>query len=152
MTITDMTLGKSDNSAVPRPVGAPNLPDVHAPDGSEIRFLLGTDQGTTRSSLVEVSLAPGQVSRPVRHRTVEECWYVLSGNGEVWREPETGALSGRIDRVRTGDALAIPVGWAFQFKADAEAPLRFLCVTMPPWPGADEAVTVDHGGLGKPTV
>ncbi len=152
MTIAGTTLGKSDSGAIPQPVRAPTLPDVHAPDGSEIRFLLGTDHGSTRSSLVQVSLAVGQVSRPVRHRTVEECWYVLSGNGQVWREPDADASGGQIDPVRPGDALAIPVGWAFQFKADDEASLTFLCVTMPPWPGADEAVAVDHGGLGKPTV
>ncbi len=152
MTIAGTTLGKSGSGAVPRPVGAPTLPDVHAPDGSEIRFLLGIDQGTTRSSVVQVTLAAGQISRPVRHRTVEECWYVLSGTGDVWRAPETDGSGGEIDRVRTGDALAIPVGWAFQFKADDEASLTFLCVTMPPWPGADEAVAVDQGGLGRPTV
>ncbi len=152
MTIAGKTSGRPDTTAVPLPIGARTMPDVHAPDGSEIRFLLGTDQGTTRSSIVEVTLASGQVSRPVRHRTVEECWYVLSGNGAVWREPDTGVSGDQIDRVRPGDALAIPVGWAFQFKADPEASLRFLCVTMPPWPGADEAVAVDHGGLGKPTV
>lgn len=152
MTIAATTPGKSDNTAVPRPVGARTVPDVHAPDGSEIRSLLGADQGTTRSSVVEVTLAACQVSRPVRHRTVEECWYVLSGTGEVWRDPEAASSGGHIDHVRPGDALAIPVGWAFQFKADAESPLRFLCVTMPPWPGADEAVAVAHGGLGEPTV
>jgi mannose-6-phosphate isomerase-like protein (cupin superfamily) len=49
--------------------------------------------------------------------------------------------------VSPGDAVLIPVGWRFQFKAADDAELRFLCYTSPPWPGADEAVAVESGGL-----
>jgi len=34
-----------------------------------------------------------------------------------------------------------------QFRAGADAGLRFLCYTSPPWPGEDEAVPVPDGGL-----
>ena len=54
--------------------------------------------------------------------------------------------------VGPGDALVIPTGWRFQFSADGSGDLRFLCVTLPPWPGADEALSSDFGGLGAPTV
>ena len=122
-------------------------PDVVAPDGSEIRLLL---QGA-RSSLVEVTLPAGQVSRPVRHRTVEEAWYVLDGGGRVWRCPP-GEEPGSAVSVSPGDALIIPTGWSFQFAAAPDTALRFLCHTVPPWPGEGEAVPVERGGLGEATV
>ena len=58
---------------------------IVAPDGSEVRLLLTEEHRATRCSMVEVYLEPGAVSRPVRHRTVEEAWYVIEGEGEVWR-------------------------------------------------------------------
>lgn len=139
-------------------------PDVYAPDGSEIRLLTDARHGASKSSMVEVTLPAGQVSRPVYHRTVEETWYILEGRGRVWRCPPGMASPGLAegsDRdataappldVSPGDALVIPTGWRFQFAASPEAALRFLCHTTPPWPGEDEAVPVERGGLGEPTV
>jgi mannose-6-phosphate isomerase-like protein (cupin superfamily) len=128
-------------------------PDATAPDGSDIRLLVDGRHHATRASLVEVSLAAGAVSRPVRHRSVEEIWYVLEGEGRVWRCPPD-ADSDSVDAVQVnpGDALAIPTGWRFQFSAGPGSPLRFLCYTSPPWPGEDEAVLSDFGGLGDATV
>ena len=113
-------------------------PDALAPDGSEIRYLV-LDAG--RASLVEVTLQLGRVSRPVRHRTVEEIWYVLAGTGKVW-------LEGDLVEVRPGSTVVIPTGSAFQFEATGDEALRFLCYTSPPWPGDDEAEPIDMGGLG----
>ena len=126
------------------PRSAARQPDGLAPDGSEIRFLAGESEGAGRSSLVEVRLAPGSVSKPVRHRAVEETWYFVLGTGRVWRD-----LAGeeRIDNVSPGDSLVIPSGAAFQFEAGADG-LRFTCHTSPPWPGEDEALPVSEGGLG----
>ena len=144
-------------------------PDAIAPDGSEIRLLTDGRHSASRSSMVEVTLPAGQVSRPVYHRTVEETWYILEGRGQVWRcPPDADAASVPAQDVSPGDG-----GWScpvagraagehqrFQFegsasrcrgKADA-ASLRFLCHTMPPWPGEDEAVAAGSGGLGEPTV
>ena len=132
-------------------------PDAAAPDGSEIRLLVD-ERHAARSSLVEVTLPAGQVSRPVYHRTVEEVWYILEGEGQVWRCPPP--VTGRCrdlasvppQAVSRGDALVIPTGWRFQFAAAPDAPLRFLCHTTPPWPGEDEAQPAVYGGLGQPTV
>jgi mannose-6-phosphate isomerase-like protein (cupin superfamily) len=132
------------------PARAAAAPDAVAPDGSEIRLLADARHGATRASLVEVRLPPGAVSRPVRHRTVEEIWCVLEGEGAVWRQPPDGA--GETARVHPGDALVIPPGWAFQFRAGPGGPLRFLCWTSPPWPGEAEAVPAGPGGLGPATV
>ena len=128
-------------------------PDVYAPDGSEIRLLTHAHHGAIRSSVVEVVLPPGQVSRPVYHRTVEETWYILEGRGRVWRcPPDADTAVVPPQDVAPGDALVIPTGWLFQFAASPEVELRFLCHTTPPWPGEDEAVPADAGGLGEPTV
>ena len=128
--------------------------DIIAPDGSQIRLLIDQRHSAVRASVVEVTLAAGQVSRPVYHRTVEEVWYILEGAGQVWRCPpdidDYAAVSPV--PVTPGDALVIPTGWRFQFSAEVAGDLRFLCVTMPPWPGEDEAPPAPFGGLGEPTV
>ncbi len=103
--------------------------------------------------MVEVTLPSGQVSRPVYHRQVEELWYILEGRGQVWRcPPEVDPTGVEPIAVQPGDALTIPVRWRFQFSADADNSLRFLCVTLPPWPGLDEAQPAEGGGLGPATV
>lgn len=110
------------------------LPDATAPDGSEVRLLAALAGG----SFAHFTLEAGRVSVAVTHRTVEEIWYFLAGEGEVWRR-----FKGEdwVTPVRAGVALTIPLGAQFQFRAGAY-PLQFVAVTMPPWPGADEAVAV----------
>ena len=136
------------------PLGhASHDPDTTAPDGSEIRFLVDHRHSAQQASLVEVTLPSGQVSRPVWHRTVEEIWYILEGSGQVWRCPPGGSPeSAAPEPVSPGDALTIPTRWRFQFSADEEGPLRFLCYTAPPWPGPEEAQPAEPGGLGEATV
>ena len=109
-------------------------PDAFAPDGSEVRLLASLAGG----SFAHFTLPAGRVSLPVAHRTVEEIWYVVAGEGEVWRRFE-GEES--VTAVRPGVALTIPLGAHFQFRAGAAA-LVFVAVTMPPWPGPDEAFAV----------
>jgi mannose-6-phosphate isomerase-like protein (cupin superfamily) len=47
--------------------------------------------------------------------------------------------------VSPGLTLSILLGTHFQFRNTGATPLRFVIVTMPPWPGKDEAVRVgDH--------
>lgn len=112
--------------------------DVIAPDGSEIRLLAQTG----RASAVHCTLPPGGVSKAVRHRTIEEIWYFLSGEGEVWRAMDSEAET---TAVHAGTALTIPTGADFQFRNTGDSPLCFVIATMPPWPGEDEAIRVpDH--------
>jgi mannose-6-phosphate isomerase-like protein (cupin superfamily) len=149
-------VSESDNATAPQvpPLGRGGLePDATAPDGSEIRLLLDERHHAHKASMVEVGLPAGQVSRPVRHRQVEEVWYVLEGRGQVWRcPPDADPKSVPPLSVAPGDALSIPTGWSFQFSTARDASLRFLCVTIPPWPGEDEAVPAAEGGLGPPSV
>ena len=128
-------------------------PDGIAPDGSEIRLLVDHRHSAQRASLVEVTLPAGRVSLPVWHRAVEEVWYILEGQGQVWRCPPGAEPESSLPvPVGPGDALVIPAHWRFQFSADKDAPLRFLCYTSPPWPGPEEAQQAEAGGLGEPTV
>ena len=98
--------------------------------------------------MAQFRLLPGAVARPVAHRTVEEIWYVLSGRGRLWRRFPDGTEE--IAELAPGLSLAIPTGTAFQFRCDRDAPLDIVAVTMPPWPGPDEAYLAD--GLWPPTL
>jgi mannose-6-phosphate isomerase-like protein (cupin superfamily) len=136
---------------MPPPLGrAARELDTHAPDGSEVRLLATEIHGATRASLCEVRLRAGAVSRPVRHRSIEEIWHVTAGRGRVWRCPP-GQQAQPVE-VTVGDTLVIPTGWDFQFSAALDTDLRFLCYASPPWPGADEAASAGPGALGAPTV
>jgi len=110
-------------------------PDAVAPDGSEVR-LLGS---LARGSMAAFRLRPGAVSRAVAHRTVEEIWCFTGGRGRVWRK--LGDREEIVD-VTPGVSITIPTGTHFQFRCDGDEPLEAVAVTMPPWPGAEEAFTV----------
>jgi mannose-6-phosphate isomerase-like protein (cupin superfamily) len=107
--------------------------DATAPDGTAVRLLLSLAGG----SMAHFELPAGAVAHAVKHRTVEEIWFVLSGWGAIWRRQEGVE---RIDPLSPGTSLTIPLGTAFQFRAEAGIALAFVAITMPPWPGMDEAV------------
>lgn len=139
--------------AEPPPVGRLSEATYPAPDGSAIRLLVGEAERATSASLCQATLGAGETSRSVRHRQVEEIWYFLEGDGLIWRcPPDEDPMNVEPVAVRPGDALVIPAGWSFQFRASPERPLRFLCYTAPPWPGPDEAVPAPNSRLGPPTV
>ena len=114
----------------------PEEPTVVAPDGSDVRVLLQRPGG----SMAHFQLAAGRVSTAVAHRSVEEIWFFLEGRGEMWRERDGHAETVEVGR---GTCLTIPVGTSFQFRASEDGPLSAVAITMPPWPGEDEAVVVD---------
>jgi mannose-6-phosphate isomerase-like protein (cupin superfamily) len=114
----------------------PPFPDVLAPDGAEVRVLHVLERG----GMAHFKLAAGAVSRAVRHRTVEEIWYVVGGRGRMWRRQ---GRREEIVELYPGVALTLPLGTAFQFRNDGVAPLEAVAVTLPPWPGECEAEQVD---------
>jgi mannose-6-phosphate isomerase-like protein (cupin superfamily) len=116
--------------------------DAVAPDGTAVRLLLSLAGG----SMAHFELPAGAVSHAVTHRTVEEIWFVVGGKGSLWRLQD-GVES--IDPLAPGTSLTIPLGTAFQFRAEGGAPLAFVAITMPPWPGMDEAEPV--AGRWSPT-
>lgn len=125
-----------------------DAPVVVAPDGSTVRPLAATSRG----SMATFRLRPGQVAGAVVHRTVDELWYVRQGSGWLWRrapadQATAGAAgaAGALTRLEPGVSVDLPVGTAFQFRASADEELVVVGVTMPPWPGGDEAIPVADG-------
>jgi mannose-6-phosphate isomerase-like protein (cupin superfamily) len=98
-----------------------------APDGSDVRVLVSHG----RASLAQFSLRPGEVTIAVRHLTVDEAWFVVSGRGSIWRSDDSGST---VDALRPGVSLTIPCGTSFQFRSDDDSDLTVVGVTTPPWP------------------
>jgi mannose-6-phosphate isomerase-like protein (cupin superfamily) len=114
----------------------PTACDVLAPDGSEVRILTSGERG----SMAHFTLPAGEMSVAVAHRTVEEVWYILAGEGEMWRKVDDAET---VTVLQEGLSLTIPVGTHFQFRNTGKAPLKAIGVAMPPWPGMDEAYAVE---------
>lgn len=114
----------------------PAQPTTIAPDGSDVRVLLQVGAG----GMAHFELAPGRVSTAVRHRTVDEIWYILGGRGQMWRSQ---AERSEIIELAPGTCLTIPIGTSFQLRSFGPEPLAAIGATMPPWPGDDDAIPVD---------
>jgi len=117
--------------------------DLLAPDGSEVRMLLALDNG----SMAHFTLPPGQVSTACIHETVSEFWYILSGQGEMWRKKDGKE---EVIVMQEGLSLTIPSHTNFQFRTIGDEPFKAVGVTMPPWPGENESTEVQ--GPWKATV
>ena len=113
----------------------PAAVDALAPDGSEVRILCSGARG----SMAHFSLPGGQVSQAVAHHSIEEVWYFLAGRGRLWRQQGTVE---EIIEVSAGVSITIPPGTHFQFRNDGDSALAAVGVSMPPWPGEDEAYPV----------
>ncbi|WP_422038340.1 cupin domain-containing protein [Roseibium sp.] len=117
--------------------------DAKSPAGADIRFLMDGPTG----NMIHSTVPAGQINRATQHKTVSEFWFVLEGQGQIWRAD--GETSSTVDLV-PGVSIDIPAGTAFQYRSDATVPLKFICISMPPWPGDDEADYVD--GIWTATV
>jgi mannose-6-phosphate isomerase-like protein (cupin superfamily) len=111
--------------------------DYAAPDGSEIRLLLEDEAG----GFAHCTLKQGSCAKAIKHRSVDEIWFVFGGKGRIWRRSEAGQEAE--DLLYPGQCITIPVGTSFQFKSEAESPLRVGIATFPKWPGDNEAQIVD---------
>ena len=111
-------------------------PDDTAPDGSLI-FLQGDEPAGGVAGCV---LPAGTASVPVRHATVEELWYVLGGSGQLSRRD--GTLPPEVVDLVPGTCVDIARGLTFQFRAAEHELLHVLLLTMPRWPGPQEATPV----------
>jgi len=128
------------------PFASKRLPvarDVVAPDGCDVRILLELRGG----AMAHFELAPGETATAVAHRTVEEIWFFLSGRGEMWRKQDQRE---DVTGVDAGMCLTIPLGTHFQLRCLGDQALSAIALTMPPWPGADEAFGVE--GRWTPTL
>ena len=97
--------------------------------------------------MIHSTVPPGQINRAMLHASVSEFWYVLEGVGKIWRRDTT---SEQVTALEPGVSIDIPVGTAFQYRNTGEIPLKFICITMPPWPGDSEAAHIS--GAWEPTI
>jgi mannose-6-phosphate isomerase-like protein (cupin superfamily) len=121
----------------------PENPDAKSPAGADIRYLMDSKMG----NMIHSSVPAHQVNRATVHATVGEFWYILEGHGEIWRDD--GVESCVVDLL-PGTSIDIPVRTAFQYRNVSDEDLKFICITMPPWPGESEATFVQ--GIWQPTV
>ena len=121
----------------------PAKPDAVSPAGADIRFIM---DGTT-GNMIHSTVKPGQINRATIHATVSEFWYVLEGAGQIWRKDDNGE---KIVDLVAGTAIDIPVGTAFQYRCNGFEALKFICITMPAWPGDNEATHLE--GIWAPSV
>ena len=121
----------------------PQHPDAKSPAGADIRYMMDGATG----NMIHSTVPPHQVNRATVHATVSEFWYVLEGQGEIWRDD---GLESGITALVPGTSIDIPVGTAFQYRNAGDVDLKFICVSMPPWPGDSEATYVQ--GMWQPTI
>jgi mannose-6-phosphate isomerase-like protein (cupin superfamily) len=77
-----------------------------SPLGAYIRSLVDGPHG----NMIHSTVPPGMVGRACHFRTIDEFWYVLSGEGEIWRSAPDGHES--VTRLIPGVCLDIPVNEA----------------------------------------
>jgi len=121
----------------------PEHPDAKSPAGAEIRYIMDGKTG----NMIHSTVPPHQINRATVHATVSEFWYILEGHGEIWRDD--GEVSG-VTTLVPGTSIDIPTGTAFQYRNVSEVELKFICISMPRWPGDSEATFVK--GKWEPTV
>ena len=121
----------------------PEVPDGKSPAGADIRFLMDGETG----NMIHATVPAYQVNQAAVHATVSEFWYVLEGQGEIWRDD---GRESSISDLLPGTSIDIPVGTSFQYRNVSGSELKFICIAMPPWPGESEATLVK--GVWQPTV
>ena len=100
-------------------------------DGSLIRELCGIPAGgTSRHSVAEATLEPGQATEPHYHAESEEVYFILEGEGDM-------EVDGDSATVCAGDAIPIPPGAWHTLHNTGGGPLRLLCTCAPPYRDED---------------
>lgn len=112
--------------------------EVVAPDGSAVRPLCVLPGA---ASFAQFELAPSQISGAVSHATVQEIWFVVRGDGRMWRAQGDRE---EITALEPGVCLTIPLGTRFQFRAGPDG-LQVVAATVPPWPGDPHEARPERG-------
>jgi len=119
-------------------------PDKQSPAGADVRFIMDGPTG----GMIHSTVPPFQINKPVVHATVNEFWYVLEGHGEIWRDDGSEEI---ITTLVPGTSIDIPQGTSFQYRNVSNEDLKFICITMPPWPNDSEASYIESGKW-QPTI
>lgn len=121
----------------------PLSPELKSPAGADVRVLLDGQHG----GMIHSTVPPHQINKVVVHSSVEEFWYVLEGHGQIWRDD---GQQSSVTELLPGTAIDITTGTKFQYRNVSDTDLKFICITMPPWSGPEEASYVD--GKWQPTI
>lgn len=121
----------------------PNQPDAKSPAGADIRYLMDGAGG----NMIHSTVPAHQVNRATVHATVSEFWYILEGKGEIWRDD---GVESNITELVPGTSIDIPRGTAFQYRNISDVDMKFICISMPRWPGDAEATYIE--GVWQPTI
>lgn len=98
-------------------------------DGSSIRSILDlTNAPVQQQSLAEALVPAGSATERHYHRSSEEFYFILEGEGSM-------EIDGERRDVGPGDGILIPAGAWHQITARSE--LRFLCCCAPPYSHED---------------
>ena len=100
-------------------------------DGSEIRELMHPQvHGNRNQSLAEATVLPGRKTLLHRHRSTEEIYYIVAGEGSMLLGEETVHVS-------TGDAICIAPGTPHCIENTGSGVLRILCACSPAYAHED---------------
>lgn len=117
-------------------VQLPSTADTSSPAGASVRLLVSGDTG----GMIHSTLPAHQINRAIVHKSVNEFWYILEGQGEIWRD---NGQSTSVTRLVPGTSIEIEKGTKFQYRNVAKQDFKFICIAMPPWTGDDEATYVE---------
>jgi mannose-6-phosphate isomerase-like protein (cupin superfamily) len=95
-------------------------------DGSIIRELMRT----SRQSLAEAIVLPGQSTLLHRHVETEEFYHITAGEGLM-------RLGDQEFSVKSGDTVNIAPGTMHQIRNTGEGELKLLCMCAPPYEHED---------------
>jgi mannose-6-phosphate isomerase-like protein (cupin superfamily) len=106
-------------------------------DNSEIREIMApANSSVERQSLAEAVVYPRDCTFPHVHKTTEEIYYILQGQGVIWLEEEQC-------EVNALDAIAILPGTKHKIKCTGDKPLVFLCMCVPHYTD-DDTVLIEE--------
>ena len=104
-------------------------------DGSEIREWAGAVSMPARNqSLAEATIPVGGATTAHYHRTTEELYYIVAGEGRM-------RLGEDESSVRPGEAVVIPPGARHKVWNPGPETLVFLCCCAPPYTDEDTFLT-----------
>ena len=117
-------------------------PDSVSPDGgAEIRHLVVSPRG----DLTHAVCLAGSTSGVHRLPELDEGYFVLSGEGEIWRQSDEREA---VTKLLPGRWVAMPAGMRFQYRANGGSNVVFLVVVLPSW--REDLFHVVEGGRWTP--
>lgn len=108
-------------------------------DGSVIRELIHPDrEGASAMSLAEATVSPGRITHLHLHRSSEEIYHVVKGNGCM-------TLGSEVFGVAPGDSVLIAPGTPHRVENTGSEPLVILCCCAPAYAHDDTLLLADEG-------